>query len=236
MTHADAAPAKRIHRATIYVCLGLMLVFPLFSSAVELRVGSLAQSVGESCGRVLTEAAIWLFASLILVIAVVWEPRTLASIGLRRPTIWTPLFGVGAAVALIALGGVASFVTYNVLHAPNHTPAQIEQLVRGSFAYAMFLAVRGGVVEEVLYRGLAIEQLTVLTGQRSLAALIATLGFVAVHMVHFDLRQLVPIATVSFGLAGIYLWKRNLWINIFAHFLIDALALGAVAMHATSLY
>jgi membrane protease YdiL (CAAX protease family) len=100
----------------------------------------------------------------------------------------------------------------------------------------MFLAVRGGVVEEILYRGLAIEQLAALTGRRLLAALIATSVFVAVHLVHFDLRQLIPIATVSFGLAGIYLWKHNLWINIIAHGLIDALALGAVAAHATSLY
>jgi membrane protease YdiL (CAAX protease family) len=65
---------------------------------------------------------------------------------------------------------------------------------------------------------------------------IATSAFVAVHLVHFDLRQLIPIATVSFGLAGVYLWKRNLWINIIAHSLIDALALGAVAMRATNLY
>jgi membrane protease YdiL (CAAX protease family) len=35
---------------------------------------------------------------------------------------------------------------------------------------------------------------------------------------------------------GLYLWRGNLWINIVAHVLIDAVALGVVAVHATSLY
>jgi membrane protease YdiL (CAAX protease family) len=109
-------------------------------------------------------------------------------------------------------------------------------MIHGSLGYAFFLALRGGVVEEILYRGLAIEQLTVLTGRRWFAAVIATLFFIAIHMSRFDLVQLIPIATASTGFAVLYLWRRNLWINIVAHFLIDAVALGAVAMRATSLY
>jgi membrane protease YdiL (CAAX protease family) len=213
-----------------------MVVFPLFSSAMEQAVSGLARQMGEVAARFVSEGAIWLFGAVVVGIALFGEPRTLASIGLRRLTISTPLWGIAAAVALIGFGGVASFVTYNILRAPNHTPAQIEALVRGSLIYALFLSLRGGMIEEVFFRGLAIEQLTVVTGRRWLGALIATLFFVAIHTVHFDLRQLIPIATVSFGLAGLYLWRRNLWINIIAHTLIDAVALGAVVMHATNLY
>jgi membrane protease YdiL (CAAX protease family) len=237
MSSAAAAQERpRARRPVIYLCLALMLVFPFFSSGLEQAVGNLAPSIGEIRARFVTEGAIWLFTAVVLGIALFGEPRTLASIGLRRPTLLTPLWGLGAAICLLALGGLASFVTYNVLHAPNHTAAQIEAIVHGSLIYALALAVRAGVTEEVLYRGLAIEQLTVLTGRRWLAALVATLAFVAVHTVHFDLRQLIPIATASFGLAALYLWRRNLWINIFAHTLIDAVALGAVALQATNLY
>jgi membrane protease YdiL (CAAX protease family) len=236
MSQVQSRPVARTRTGAIYLCLALMLLFPLVSEAVEQSVGPLGQSTGEIGARILTEGSIWLFAGVTLATAIYWEPRTLASIGLRHFTRWTSVWGLGLAVVLIALGGAASFVTYNVLHAPNHTPAQIEQLVRGSLTYAIFLAVRGGVVEEILFRGIAIEQLTVLIGRRWLAALLATSGFVLVHLVHFDFRQLIPIATVSLGLAGAYLWKRNLWINILAHSVIDALALGAVAMRATSLY
>ena len=230
---AGRAPTRRM---AIYLCLALMLIFPLFASTAEHALGGLAQSIGEIPARFVSEGAIWLFGSLVLGIALLGEPRTLASIGLRQPTLSTALWGIGAAIALIALGGLASFVTYNVLHATNNTPAQIEALTRGSLGFGLFLAPRAGVIEEVLYRGLAIEQLAVLTGRRWLAALVATLAFIAVHTTHFDLRQLIPITTVSFALAGIYLWRRNLWINIIAHTLIDALAFTVLALHLTRLY
>lgn len=227
------APSRRI---AIYLSLALMLVFPLFASTAEHASGGLGQAIGEIPARFVSEGAIWSFGILVLGIALLGEPRTLASIGLQRPTLWTPLWGMGAAIALIALGGLASFITYKVLHAANHTPAQMEALVDGSLGFGLLLALRGGVIEEVLYRGLAIEQLAVLTGSRWLAAIIATLAFVAVHMVHFDPRQLIPIATAAFALAGIYLWRHNLWINIIAHTLIDAVAFSVVALHATKLY
>jgi membrane protease YdiL (CAAX protease family) len=234
MTTAITATSSR--RLPILLCLGLIAAYPVISTGAEGFVSRLAPQLGEVPARLATEAAIWAYGALVLAIALVGEPRSLASIGLRRPTILTPLWGLVAAIGLLALGGLASFVTYKVLQAPNHTAAQIEALVRGSLIYGLSMAVRGGVIEEVLYRGLAIEQLTVLTGQRWLAALIATLVFVAVHMTHFDLVQLIPIAVAGTGLAAIYLWRRNLWINIIAHVLIDALAMSVVALKATSLY
>jgi membrane protease YdiL (CAAX protease family) len=231
-----AMPVAPGNRRAIFACLALMLVFPFFSPYMEHAVGSIASVIGEIPARMVSEGVIWGYGALVLGIALFGEPRTLASIGLARPSLWVPLWAIGATIVLLALGGCASFVTYQVLQEPNHTPAQIEGLVRGSLVYALFLALRGGVIEEVLYRGLAIEQLTVLTGRRGLAAVIATLAFVAAHIAHFDLLQLIPIATVSAGFALLYIWRRDLWINIIAHTLIDGIALGAVALHATNLY
>lgn len=230
------ASARPIGRPIIFVCLALMLAFPLLSTTMEGETTTMARLVGELAARIITEGVLWLYAALVLGLALFGEPRTLASIGLRRPTVWTVPWGLGAAIGLLALGALVSFVIYNVLHQPNGAVAPIEALVRGSLVYALCLSLRAGVIEEIFYRGLAIEQLTVLTRRRGLAALIATLVFIAIHAVHFDLRQLIPIATTSFGLAGLYLWRRNLWVNIIAHVLIDVVALGAVALKATSLY
>lgn len=148
----------------------------------------------------------------------------------------TPLWGVGAAVGILVLVGLASFLSYNGLHASDQTVAKYQALVRGSLVYAIFLALRGGVAEEVLYRGLAIEQLTVLTGRRWLAASIAGVIFVLAHSVHFDVHQLIPIAAATLGMTALYLWRRNLWINIIAHVLVDAVALVVVALRVTELY
>jgi membrane protease YdiL (CAAX protease family) len=228
--------AQPVRRLPILVCLGLILVFPLFTLPVQGATAALSLRIGEIPARVVTEGAIWLYGAIVLGVALFAERRTLASIGLSRPTFWALLWGLGAAVALLAIGGFSSFLTYNVFHQHNRAPAAVEAMVRGSLVYALCLAIRAGVIEEILYRGLAIEQLTALTGRRSIAALGATLLFIVSHELRFDLKQIIPIALTSFGLVGLYLWRRNLWINIIAHTLIDAVALGIVALHATSLY
>jgi membrane protease YdiL (CAAX protease family) len=46
----------------------------------------------------------------------------------------------------------------------------------------------------------------------------------------------VPIAAATFGMTAIYLWRRNLWINIIAHALVDAVALVVVALRVAQLY
>ena len=228
--------SQRRHLLPLFVCLGLIAVFPIFSRSVQGSTALLAMRIGEITSRFVTEGAIWLYAALVLSIALFGERRSLASIGMRRPTFGTVGWGFGAAAALLAMGALASFITYNVLHQPNRSPADVEAVVHDSLVYALCLAVRGGVIEEIFYRGLAIEQLSALMGRRWFAALVATVFFIAVHALRFDARQLIPIATTSTGFAVLYLWRRNLWINIIAQFLIDAVALGAVAVRATSLY
>jgi membrane protease YdiL (CAAX protease family) len=203
---------------------------------VQGATAELAPRIGEIQARTVTEGAIWLYAAVVLGVALIGERRTLASIGLRRPTFGTLAWGLGGAIAILALGALASFVTYNVLHGTNHTPEQIEALVRGSLVYALALVVRGGVIEELFYRGLTIEQLGVLTGNRRLAAVLATIVFILVHGLRFDVLQLIPVATASFGFMGLYLWRHNLLANMIGHVAIDAIAFSAVALHATELY
>jgi membrane protease YdiL (CAAX protease family) len=133
---------------------------------------------------------------------------------------------------IAATGALAAYVVYGLLHQPEHADAQAAALVGGSVVYAVCLAVRAGVIEEIFFRGLAIEQLTVLTGRRWLAACVATAVFVLIHALHFDWIQLVPIAVVSIVLAGLYLWRHDLWANIFAHFAVDAAGLVTLALQS----
>jgi len=230
--------SRPIRLVPILLCLGLIAVYPFLSVPVQQATTALAPRLGEMPARFATEGAIWAYAALVLAIALFGERRTLASIGLKRPTPAVIPWGIGATLALLAAGAAASFLTYNVLHLAhaNRTPAQVEAIMHGSLAYGIALAIRGGVIEELFYRGLAIEQLTVLTKSRAFAALVATLVFVFSHALRFDPAQLIPIATLGFALAGLYLWRRNLWINMIAHAAVDAIAFTALALHATKLY
>lgn len=232
----NAGVADPSHRAWIIVCLAAMLVYPVFAATMEATTGGLAPRIGEVAARFATEGAVWLFAAVVVGVALFGEGRTPASIGLKRPTWLTPVWGVAAAVGLMVVVGLSSSLTYHLLHAPSQSAAKYEAMVRGSLVYALFIALRAGVVEEVLYRGLAIEQLTVLTGRRWLAGAIAAAIFILAHAVHVDAYQLIPVAAATAAMTGLYLWRRNLWINIIAHVLVDAVALGVVAMKITELY
>ncbi len=73
-----------VRRAPVLICLGLILIYPLFSVPVQGSIHDLVPRVGEIGARVVTEAAIWTYGAIVLAIALFWEKRTLASIGLRR--------------------------------------------------------------------------------------------------------------------------------------------------------
>jgi membrane protease YdiL (CAAX protease family) len=225
----QAAPVRR---APVLVSLFLIAVYPLFSVPVQASIHSLVPRMGLIEARAITEGAIWLYAAIVLGIALFWERRTLASIGLRLPRLASLGFGIGGAVAMAGVGALAAYVVYGVLHQPQHADAQAAALVGGSVVYALCLAVRAGVVEELFYRGLAIEQLTVFTGRRWLSAILATAVFVLMHALHFDWIQLVPIAGVSIVLAVLYLWRRDLWANIIAHIAVDSAGLVTLALQA----
>ena len=226
--------SRAVPRAPIFVSLVLILAYPPLAVATRAVCRDLIPSIGEIDARVVTEAAAWLYGITVLAIALFWERRTLASIGLGRLTLASLGFGIGGAVAMagaIILGG---FVVYGLLHQPEHEDAQVAAMVGSSAVYAVCLAVRGGVIEEIFFRGLAIEQLTALTGRRWLSAFLATLVFALGHALNFDWAQLVPVAGASIVVVGLYLWRHDLWANIIAHAAIDVVAVLSVVFQAHS--
>ena len=219
-------------RAPVLISLFLIAVYPLFSVPVQASIHSVAPRMGVTEARAIAEGAIWLYAAIVLGIALFWERRTLASIGLRRPSLASLGFGIGGALAMVGAGMFAAHIIYGVLHQPQRADAQAAALVGGSVVYALCLAIRAGVIEEVFYRGLAIEQLSVFTGRRWLSALMAAAVFTLMHALHFDWVQLIPIGLVAIILAVLYLWRHDLWANILAHFAVDAAGLVTLALQA----
>jgi uncharacterized protein len=84
--------------------------------------------------------------------------------------------------------------------------------------FRIIVGATGGIVEETLYRGYAVERLARLTGRRWLGASLATLAFGAAHIPAWG----VGFAAVADLQAGVvlvlfYLWRRALVANMLAH-------------------
>ncbi len=155
-----------------------------------------------------------------------------AALGVRVP-------GPGTILGALALAAVymwiASPLAYGLLRLAGTSDfsaglARLAVIPVWARAIAVLVA---GVVEELLYRGYAIERLTWLTGRRWLAGALATLLFSAAHVPLWG----VP-ASASLLIAGtigtaVYLWRRDLVLNLIAHVITDAAGLLLLARSAS---
>jgi membrane protease YdiL (CAAX protease family) len=82
---------------------------------------------------------------------------------------------------------------------------------------------RAGFVEELFYRGYAIERLRSLGWPRAVAALVPLVIFAAMHYTGGPVNILMSF-TLGAILTAFYLWRRDLVANIIAHFLVDFIA------------
>ena len=93
----------------------------------------------------------------------------------------------------------------------------------------LLLAATAGIAEEIIFRSVLITELEAATGLKWLAALISLLVFAAAHAGGWGPTQVIFAAVPGLVLTLFFLWKRDLWICIIAHFLTDALGLLSAA-------
>jgi membrane protease YdiL (CAAX protease family) len=82
------------------------------------------------------------------------------------------------------------------------------------------VVLRAGIIEEITFRGYAIERLEALTGNRWLAIALPLIVFAAFHSTQ-GLGGMLLALMLGGVLSGLYVWKRNLWVNMSVHFLVD---------------
>ncbi len=93
------------------------------------------------------------------------------------------------------------------------------------------LAARAGFVEEILYRGYLIERLNRLTDKVWPGALLSLVIHTVIHIPPLGPGQTLGVVfPISAILTGLYVWKRNLTLNITVHFLIDFLVLVLIPL------
>ena len=93
------------------------------------------------------------------------------------------------------------------------------------FVLRVILVITAGVFEETLYRGYAIERLAPLLRSRWAAAAVTLALFTLAHIPAVGLAHLAPVFIVSGFVTLLYLWRRDLVLNIVAHSTIDGISL-----------
>ena len=155
-------------------------------------------------------------AAFVIWIVLTKEKLPLTSIGLRRPR-WST-FVMALALWIVSLN-LLPWALRPLRDAVAASPNEgLPSLLALPQWFRLILAITGGIVEEVLYRGYAIERLTTLTGRRWLGAMIAAAAFGLAHAPYWGLRYAL-VADLPFGIVAtlFYVWRRDLVANILAH-------------------
>ena len=208
-------------RPQLTVATGAGLFVALIVPFLTFAAGRIAFGEEQSQVRVVSGLVIhWVNLAALIAIVIFWERRALASIGLRPIRWWTVPLGLlagvvitfvsGALVSGLRLSSDVQFVTY------------LQSL---PFGTRLLLALTAGVFEETLYRGYALERLTMIWGSKWAAAVVTVTLFTLAHLPVVGIAHLLPVGIVSLFVTLLYLWRRDLILNMAAHATIDAIGL-----------
>jgi membrane protease YdiL (CAAX protease family) len=161
------------------------------------------------------ESLIWVSAFALLVLVRRGERLPFTSIGLGTSVWWKSiLWGLALMVVCGLVGGAIVAITHF------NGGANGAALAKLPLWLVTLIVIRAGVVEELFYRGYAIERLQALGLNRYVAAGVPLIIFGVGHWTGGWANIVIALALGAI-LAGFYLWRRDLVANMIAHFLVD---------------
>jgi uncharacterized protein len=167
---------------------------------------------------ILKETLIWASAAALLVIIRRGEHLSFRSIGLGTCRWWKSI-AWGLVIAIVSaavVGSLAHITGYG--HGPGS--AAFEKL---PLWLITLIVLRAGVVEELFYRGYAIERLRMVGLGPIWSVIIPLVVFSLGHWSGGAANILIAF-TAGIILTGFYLWRRDLVANMIGHGLVDFVA------------
>ena len=194
------------------------LFIALFGMLIVRQVVSSFYPTATFTAAIWKESLIWLCAIAVLLIVRRGERLPFSSIGIGTATFEKSLLWGGV---LTVICGFVGAVIVGLTHFKGGPAA--EAFSKLPLWLVTLIVLRAGVVEELFYRGYAIERLQALGLNRYLAAAIPLVIFGVGHWTGGWINIVIALALGSV-LAGFYLWRRDLVANMIGHFMVDFVA------------
>jgi uncharacterized protein len=202
--------------AATLVGLGVALSLPLLTNVVVRHfLGDTISTALMTVGLVIH----WVTFGVLLLIVRRWECAPLQSIGWHAPRWSTIPIGIVAGVIIAVVSGV---VGDRLEPADTHVFPLMQAL---PLVLRVALVITAGVFEETMYRGYGIERLSRYFGGKWVAAAITVGLFTLAHAPTVGAAHLPSILLGASLMTGLYLWRRDLLLNMVAHSTINAIGL-----------
>lgn len=209
--------------------LAKLSVAALVIGGFEATVLTLPHLSVASTNMVLLRSAMLIGGS---VAAILWlvqaGPIPAAIMGWKRPTGGTLGWGSLCLFVTFAVSGImlssmqALGIKQNaaVLAAITSRPAWLMALI----------ALAAAISEEIVFRGILLNYIASATGRIWLGAVVSLAVFALAHLNGWGWNQVLFAGTVGLVPTLFFLWKRDLGLCIFAHFVTDFLGFLSMAM------
>ena len=172
-------------------------------------------------GKLLGGEVLWWVAVVVVLLYVALvERKPFSSVGFRRPGWRDILIAIGASVVSIAGIVLIYSLLFPALHLHINSSA-FQGIAQTPLWYRVLLVTRAAVAEELLFRGYPIPRLEELSRSRLFAALISWAAFTYAHLSYWGAAQLIIAGWGGLLLTVLFLWRRNLWVNMIVHWLTD---------------
>jgi membrane protease YdiL (CAAX protease family) len=187
-----------------------MLVIRQVFRAINPEPGATLALLREGCYFASAAALIWLIRR--------GERLPLRSIGIGTAPVWKSLaWGVVIAVASV-------IPAFAIAHLTGYGQGSASKAFAKLPLWVISIVVlRAGVVEELFFRGYAIERLQGLGFGRLVSCMIPLVIFSLAHWTGGVANILIALAAGGV-LTLFYVWRRDLVANMFGHFLVDFVA------------
>jgi len=209
-----SADKQAVKNAVTWIGLGVSL----FSMLVIRQVFHTISPQADTALALTREVCMFAAAGVLVWLIRRGERLPLRSIGIGTSPVWKSLaWGTVITVAcIVPAAGIAMLTGYG------HGAAS-QSFAKLPIWVVFIVVVRAGVVEELFYRGYAIERLRVLGLGRVASSLIPLAIFSAAHWTGGATNALMALVLGGI-LTAFYQWRRDLVSNMFGHFLVDFVA------------
>lgn len=180
--------------------------------------GRLYSGLGNTWGA---EVLWWGAGLVVLLYVIAIERRSLASIGFRAPKGWDIGWALIFGIVMFVGAGVLDSLVFPALHWKINAAAY-QAIIGAPIGYRIALVTRAAVCEEILFRAYPLERLTAWSGSMWLAGLVSLVVFTYAHLSSWGAPQLVVAAYGGALLTILYLWRRNIWASMLAHWIADS--------------
>jgi uncharacterized protein len=200
-----------------FTSVGLFIsLFGFIALRLTFRAFGVPNSITADVGR---EFAVWIMAAVLIVLVRSGERLPLKSIGLGTAP-WRESLRFGC--ILTGLCGVTAWIVI-LFTGYGHGPGSAE-FNKEPIWFETLAVIRSGIVEELFFRGYAIERLESIGCGRVLSGAIPLAIFAATHWTG-GIPNIIIALVVGAVLTLFYMWRRDLVANMIGHGLSDFLGL-----------